>query len=67
MGSEAGQVLGSPPVKLAQSFAAALLPRSLHDALGVLSQAAKEMPMSCAVEEAAQKAEGKKAIAIHPR
>jgi T-complex protein 1 subunit beta len=49
--------------------------RSLHDALSVLSQTVKEtrivlgggcaeMLMSCAVEEAAKKVEGKKAIAV---
>lgn len=49
--------------------------RSLHDALSVLSQTVKEtrivlgggcaeMLMSCAVEEAAKKIEGKKAIAV---
>ncbi|KAG2353187.1 chaperonin Cpn60/TCP-1 family [Suillus spraguei] len=40
--------------------------RSLHDALSVLSQTVKEtriMLMSCAVEEAARKVKGKKAIA----
>lgn len=49
--------------------------RSLHDALSVLSQTTKEtrtvlgggcseMLMSCAVEEAAKKVSGKKAIAV---
>lgn len=49
--------------------------RSLHDALSVLSQTVKETPivlgggcsemlMSCAVEEAAKKVVGKKAIAV---
>lgn len=49
--------------------------RSLHDALSVLSQTVKEtrtvlgggcseMLMACAVDEAARKVEGKKAIAV---